>query len=102
MGLSAFQCFHRFRVFPKGASSPLTPYRAGVSFLLMNSLAEQDKASVNRKLAMIDELWEDVRRSGPVPVPDSHIAELESRVKGVQEDPGRALPPEHARRALRR
>lgn len=68
----------------------------------MNSTAEGEKFSVNQKLAMIDELWEDIRRVGSVPMPDSHIVELERRVKGVLNDPGRALPPELARGALRR
>lgn len=68
----------------------------------MKLLAEKEIASVNQKLALIDDLWEEIRRTGLILVPDSHIAELERRVQGVLEDPERALPPELARRALRR
>ena len=79
-----------------------TQFGQRIFVFLMKLLAEQERASVNQKLAMIDELWEEVRRAGSIPVPDSHIAELERRVRGVREDPGRALSPELARRALRK
>ena len=72
----------------------------------MSSLLEKNPeiaaASSEEKLAMIDELWELVCRSGDVPVPESHIRELDRRVAEVEADPSGALDPREARKQLRK
>jgi putative addiction module component (TIGR02574 family) len=60
------------------------------------------EASVDDKLALIDELWESVRRSGPVEVRKDHLQELEKRVAAVNTDPSIALNPAQARAHLKR
>jgi putative addiction module component (TIGR02574 family) len=59
------------------------------------------KASVDEKLALIDELWESVLRSGEVRIRADHLAELEKRVQAVNRDPAIALSPAQARALLR-
>ena len=58
-------------------------------------------ASPEQKLEVLDELWESVRRSGEIPVPPSHLGELERRLSTVQADESLALTPEQARALLR-
>ena len=60
------------------------------------------EATVDQKLALIDELWESIRRSGAVPVRPDHIEELEKRVAAVSADPSLALTPSQARALLRK
>lgn len=60
------------------------------------------EATVDEKLALIDELWESVRRSGAVQVRADHLKELEKRISAVNEDPSIALSPEQARALLRK
>jgi hypothetical protein len=59
-------------------------------------------ASVDEKLALIDELWESVRRSGRIEVRADHLRELEERVVAVMEDPSIALSPAQARALLKK
>lgn len=63
---------------------------------------ELSQITPEEKLALIDELWDSVRRSGEIAVPPSHLAELESRVEQVRLDPTLALSPREARALLRR
>ncbi len=60
------------------------------------------EATVDEKLALIDELWESIRRSGIVPVRSDHLSELERRVAAVEKDPAIALSPSEARALLRK
>jgi putative addiction module component (TIGR02574 family) len=60
------------------------------------------EASVDEKLALIDELWESVRRSTLVEVREDHLQELSKRVAAVNADPSIALTPTQARALLRR
>ena len=60
------------------------------------------EASVDEKLALIDELWESVRRSGLVEVRKDHLQELETRVAAVNADPLIALSPAQARALLKK
>ncbi|WP_158305382.1 addiction module protein [Opitutus terrae] len=60
------------------------------------------EASLEEKLALIDELWDAVRRSGVPPIPREHLTELERRVTLVAEDPSIALTPAQARALLRK
>ena len=60
------------------------------------------EASVDEKLALIDELWESVRRSGLVEVRKDHLQELDKRVAAVAADPAIALTPAVARALLRK
>ena len=69
---------------------------------LLSHMPEIAEASPSEQLAMIDELWELVRRTGEFPVPDSHLAELERRASAVLADPLIALSPKDARALLRR
>jgi hypothetical protein len=61
-----------------------------------------EEASVGEKLALIDELWESVRRSAEIEVPADHLTELERRVGLVKEDPSIAQSPAQARAQLRK
>lgn len=65
-------------------------------------IPDLERASVDEKLALIDELWESVRRSGVIEMPDDHLVELQSRVAAVNEDPTIALTPAQARALLRK
>ena len=60
------------------------------------------EASTEEKLALIDELWESVRRSDNIPLRPDHLQELEKRVAAVAADPAIALTPAQARALLRR
>ena len=60
------------------------------------------EASVEEKLALIDELWESVRRSGLIEIRDDHLTELERRVEAISSDPSLALTPAQARALLKR
>jgi hypothetical protein len=46
-------------------------------------IPEIAEASVDEKLALIDELWESIRRSVLVPVRADHLQELEKRMAAV-------------------
>ena len=59
-------------------------------------------ASVEQKLALIDKLWESVRRSGPIEIRNDHLSELEKRVAAISSDPSLALTPSQARALLMR
>jgi putative addiction module component (TIGR02574 family) len=71
----------------------------------MSSLSQRipglTEASVDEKLALIDELWESVRRSGLVEVRSDHLQELERREQAVRTDPSIALNPAQARAQLK-
>lgn len=58
-------------------------------------------ASIEQKLALIDELWESVRRSSRIDIRPDHLAELDKRVAAIAADPGIALSPAQARALLR-
>lgn len=60
------------------------------------------EASVDQKLALIDELWESVRRSAEIQIRPDHVPELERRVAAVAADPSLALTPAQARALLRK
>ncbi len=68
---------------------------------LISRLPEIATASSDERLAMIDELWELVRRSDDILIPPSHLPELERRVAKVLADPTLALSPSEARAKLR-
>ena len=69
---------------------------------LVSRLPEIASATPDEQLAMIDELWELVRRSNGVAIPESHLAELDRRVAAVLADPAIALSPGEARSRLRK
>lgn len=60
------------------------------------------EASVDEKLALIDELWESIRRTGVVQIRADHLAELEKRVAAVSADPSISLSPSQARALLKK
>jgi putative addiction module component (TIGR02574 family) len=60
------------------------------------------EASVDEKLALIDELWESIRRAGVVQVRADHLAELEKRVAAVSADPSISQSPLQARALLKK
>ncbi len=60
------------------------------------------EASVDEKLALIDELWESVRRSAQIETREDHLEELKKRVTAVNADPSIALSPAQARALLQR
>ncbi len=57
-------------------------------------------ASPAEKIELIDELWASIPRES-LPVPKSHLTELDRRVAAIQKDPLRALTPEEARQRIR-
>ncbi|MFZ5497202.1 MAG: addiction module protein [Verrucomicrobiota bacterium] len=57
---------------------------------------------VDEKLALIDELWESVRRSAEIQIRSDHVRELEQRAAAVSADPSLALPPAPARALLKK
>jgi hypothetical protein len=61
-----------------------------------------NEASVDEKLALIDELWESVRRSGLVQVRADHLQELGKRMAAVAADTSIVLSPAQARVLLRK
>lgn len=63
-------------------------------------IPELKAASPAEKIELIDELWASIPRES-LPVPKSHLTELDRRVAAVQQDPARALTPEEARRRIR-
>ena len=63
-------------------------------------IPEIAEASVDEKLALIDELWESIRRSVLVQVRADHLHELEKRMAAVAADPSIALSPAQARALL--
>jgi len=69
---------------------------------LSTRIPEIAEASVDEKLALIDELWESVRRSGRVEVRADHLLELEKRAAEVAADPSIALSPAQARALLKK
>lgn len=68
-------------------------------FVRIPGLAE---ATVEQKLDLIDELWESVRRTGTIEIPNDHLTELEKRVAEVSRDPAIALTPAQARALLKK
>ena len=60
------------------------------------------EASVDEKLALIDELWESVRRSAEIEIRRDHVQELDRRVAAISADPSLALTPAQARALLRK
>ena len=69
---------------------------------LSNRIPGLTEASVDDKLALIDELWESVRRSGLIEVRKDHLQELDKRVAAVNADPSIALTPAQARALLKK
>jgi putative addiction module component (TIGR02574 family) len=63
-------------------------------------IPEIAEASVDEKLALIDDLWESIRRSVQVQVRADHLQELEKRMAAVAKDPSIALSPAQARALL--
>jgi len=59
------------------------------------------QASPELQLAVINELWEMVRRSGNIAIPEDHIQELGRRLDAVRADPSSDLDPSQARALLR-
>jgi len=60
-------------------------------------------ASVDQKIALIDQIWEQVRRaSSEQDVRATHLETLDKRLKMVQEDLTLALSPSEARSQLRK
>jgi putative addiction module component (TIGR02574 family) len=60
------------------------------------------EATVDEKLALIDELWESIRRSTNIEIREDHLQELTKRVAAVSTDPSIALTPSQARALLNR
>lgn len=69
---------------------------------LLSRIPEIAHATPDEQLAMIDELWELVRRSDRISIPPSHLTELERRASAVLADPSIALSPKEARALLRK
>jgi len=66
------------------------------------NITSLSETSVDEKLALIDELWESVRRSSLIKPREDHLQELEKRVAAVNADPSIALPPTQARALLKK
>ena len=66
------------------------------------SITGLSEASIDEKLALIDELWESVRHSMQIETRADHLVELEKRVAEINADPTIALSPSQARALLQR
>ena len=63
---------------------------------------EFDQLPASERLRLVLELWERLaRRPEDVPIPDSHLAELEDRLDEDDRDPDGGIPLEVARQRLR-
>ncbi len=60
------------------------------------------EASIDEKLALIDELWESVRRSAEIEIRRDHTQELDRRVAAVSANPSLVLTPAQARALLKK
>jgi len=58
----------------------------------INDIPEINRLSVPEKIMLVEELWDSIatEESG-VPIPPSHLEELERRLKRNASDPGRLL-----------
>ena len=60
-------------------------------------------APADEKIKLIDELWEQVRRTSLNPdVDPAHLSTLDQRLRAVRQDPSLALSPSEARAQLRK
>ena len=71
--------------------------------LKLSDFPQISSAPVAQKIELIDELWEDVRRSSQgFDASKAHLKTLEQRLSFVREDPSLALTPSEARAQLKR
>jgi putative addiction module component (TIGR02574 family) len=58
----------------------------------INDIPEIDRLSVPEKILLVEELWDRIAtEESSVPIPPSHLEELERRRKRNASDPGRLL-----------
>jgi putative addiction module component (TIGR02574 family) len=56
--------------------------------MILEQHPELRQLSVDEKLSLITELWDDLAsHGGPIPVPDEQIAELDRRMAAYRKDP---------------
>lgn len=71
--------------------------------LKLSDFPQISNAPVAQKIELIDELWEQVRRSTKgFDVPKAHLETLEQRLSVVREAPSLALTPSEARAQLKK
>lgn len=69
---------------------------------LLERYPDLAQASIDEKLEMVDEIIESIHRQGEISIPQSHLDELDRRLKAVDADPSLALDPDEALKFLKR
>jgi putative addiction module component (TIGR02574 family) len=63
-----------------------------------SDIPEIDRLSVPEKILLVEDLWDSIASDeSSVPVPQSHVKELERRMKNYRSDPGNLLSFEELR-----
>ena len=66
-------------------------------------LAQAAKLSVSERIELAEAIWDTVGTDlGSVPIPESHKAELDRRLKDLEDDPDAGSPWEEVRARLER
>ncbi len=67
----------------------------------LNDIPQIDQLSVPEKILLVEELWDSIAADeSSVPVPRSHLEELERRLKRHNSDPGRLLSMEELKHRI--
>jgi len=58
----------------------------------LNNIADIGKLSVPEKILLVEDLWDEIAaESSFMPLPQSHIEELDRRLKNYEANPGKLL-----------
>lgn len=67
----------------------------------VNDIPQIDQLSVSEKILLVEELWDSIAaKESSVPIPPSHLKELERRLKEHASDPGRLLSLEELKQRI--
>ena len=69
----------------------------------VSDIPEIDRLSVPEKILLVEDLWDSIASDeSSVPVPRSHVEELDRRLKSYRSDPGNLLSLEELRSRIER
>lgn len=69
----------------------------------MSDIQELTKLSTPEKILLVEDLWDSIASNeSAVPVPQSHMEELDRRLKRYESDPGTLLSLEELQRRIER
>lgn len=61
-----------------------------------------DQLTAPEKILLVEEIWDTIAADeSNIPVPDSHLQELDRRIRGYRSDPGKLLSLEELEQRLR-